>query len=195
MASPVTQALPTAGNLYAAASLAAGKNVGVFYDTSAWFEAALDVRETTGSSAASTSGVSISCYHVYAGTTTTTTITGTSTTSITVASATGLAAGMKAFICNSSGVGELLSITSISGTTLTVTAPNNSYSGTTSIYLISQTALVTGPTLGQNLTAGNTTYGAAVILSTERWMISLVNLDATNAVTVELTACALTGVQ
>ncbi len=184
--------MPAAGNLYAAAALAAAANIGIFLDLTAVWEGQIDVVETTGGTAASTSGVSINCYHVYAQTTTATTITGGSTTSITVASATGLRNGQKIAI---GATGEVVTVSSISGTTLTLSAaPLNSYSGTTNVYLISQTAAVVGPTLGQNLTAANTTYGATLFLQCAAWFISLTNLDATNAVNVGITGRNITGV-
>lgn len=196
MSSPVTAALPTPGNLYAATTLAASANIGAILDLTAAFQSVVDLRMTTGATAAATSGASFSCYHVYAQTTTTTTITGGSTTSIAVASATGLGAKSKMAIVNpATGIGELLSVTSNSGTTLTVTAPLNSYSGTTNIYFISQTPEVVGATLGQNLAAATTTYGEAVVLDTQLWFLSIANLDASNSITVELTSRATTAVQ
>jgi len=193
MASPVTASIPVAGNLYTATTLAASANIGIFIDLTAVFEGQIDVRETTGATAASTSGASIAFYHVLSSTTTTTTITGGTTTSIVVTSATGLAKGQKIAIGGTT-TGEIVTISAISGTTITINAPLNSYSGTINVYLISQTAAVTGPILGQNLTNANTTYGMPFFMQTGAYFVSLTNLDVTNAITVEITGRNITGV-
>lgn len=192
--SPVMQAIQTPGNLVAAVSMAASGNTGFFYDISAYFDANVDVRMTTGAASAATSGVNINYYNVYATTTTATTITG-GTTSIVVASATGFAKGQKIAVVNAStNVGELVTVATISGTTITISAPVSSYSGTTNVYLISQTPVLAS-VIGYNAAATNTTYGLCSKIDCSRYFVSVVNTDATNAVTVEISGCARTGVQ
>lgn len=195
MAAPVMAAMPSAGNLIASASLAASSNFGALVDASAQFEAQVDISDTTGGTAAATSGVSISAYHVFAQTTTTGTTTNNGTalsaagTSVTVASATGIHVGQQIAIEN-----EIVTVSAISTNTLTISALKRSHSNGVAVYLITQTPPTTGPTLGQNLTAANTTYSAALFLQTGTWYVSLTNTDATNAVTIEGTSRAITGV-
>lgn len=201
MAAPVMAAMPAAGNLLAAQSLAASANVGVLVDASAQFEAQVDVRETTGATAASTSGVSVAAYHVYAQTTTTGTSSANGTalsigaTTVTVSSAVGIAKGQKIAVGpDGSGGGEVVTASAISSNTLTISATLNAHANGAPVYLISQTPPVQGPTLGQNLTAANTSYGSTLFLQTATWFLLLTNTDASNAVTVEATSRAVTGV-
>lgn len=195
MSAPVMAAMPAAGNLISSQSLAASSNLGALVDASAQFEAQVDVSDTTGGTAASTSGVSVSAYHVYAQTTTTGTTSANGTalsasgTSVTVAIATGIHVGQQIVVEN-----EVVTVSAISTNTLTISALKRSHNNGVPVYLITQTPPVSAPTLGQNLTAANTTYSAAAFLQTATWYLSLSNLDASNAVTVEATSRALSSV-
>ena len=202
---PQVQTLPSAGNLLASLSLAASATVAVLFNnltaglsgSNYPFSWDVVVRETTGSTAASTSGVSVSLYNVVASTTINNSGGYSSgVTSIVVASATGIFKGMKIGI-DSGATGEVVTVSAISGTTLTVSTTLYAHANGAGVYLIPQTAPVVGATLGQNLTAANTTYSESFLdLSGNKdWYLVCSNTDASNAVTLDVTARATTAVQ
>ena len=202
MASPVSGAIPTPGNALTSQSLGAGKSIGFFVDVSAAFALQTIIRLTTGASASSTSGLSASAQYVYGSTTIdgTTTNNGTGVaaagTAVDLASISGVALGMKIALAGSSG--ELVTVSALgggaSGRSETISATQYAQANGSPVYLVEQTAGVNWPTLGQNLTAGNTTYSKELDLPTGRWWVNLINTDATNAVTVEVSTVAISAV-
>lgn len=193
MSATVMESLPAEGNLLASQSLAASANIGAYYDASAVIESQVVVIETTGT-AASTSGVSVSAYRVYAtGTTTTGTTSANGTglsasgTSVTVASVSGIHVGQQIVIEN-----EIVTVSAITTLTLTISALKRAHANGVAVYIITQTPPVTYPVLAQNLTASNTTYSEEAVLWTGRWYVSATNLDASNVVTIAFTRCNVT---
>ena len=69
MASPVYAAMPTAGSLLAAFTLAASGSIGAFVDATAVFQSDIAYLDKTVGTAAATSGVACSAYYAYAQTT------------------------------------------------------------------------------------------------------------------------------
>jgi hypothetical protein len=188
MAAPQMTSLPSPGNLLSATSLAASGSIGAYEDASSLFEFQLTNRMTTGSSASATNGVNVNIYAVYATivtTTGTTTNNGTALssggTSVTLSSVAGLAKGSQIVIAN-----EIVTVSAISGNTLTISALQYAHSNGVSVYLITSTPTITPAPLGQNTATGNETYSGMVPLPTGRWFIYLTNTDATDAVTVEM---------
>ena len=188
MASPVYAAMPTAGSLLAAFTLAASGSIGAFVDATAVFQSDIAYLDKTGGTAAATSGVACSAYYAYAQTTITAALSAAGT-SASVTSATGLYVGQKIAIGT-----ELVTISVISGTTITISALQYAHANGTPIYLVTQTADVTAATLGQNLTAANTTYSTELHLQPGAYFVNLVNLDAANSVIVEMTQRSMTGI-
>ena len=191
MASPVMGALPSPGNLIASASLAASASTGILFDCTSVFEGQLDVSDTTGGTAASTSGLTVGVYHIAASTTLSTSYSS-GVTSIAVASATGINKGQKIALGGTNG--EIVTVSAISGTTLTVSTTQYAHS-TDPVYLIDQTASIGPVTLGYNLTAANTTYSQAFFVPTAYWWLSVANTDVTNAITIAVTSRQITSVQ
>jgi hypothetical protein len=187
MSSPImTKA--TAGNLSAAASLAANnKNIAVFRDISAYFEDQVAVRMTTGSAVATTAGGRVDVFYCYGSTALNGNVSS-GGTSVVVTSATGFAVGQKIMVEN-----EIRTITSsgVSGTTLTIDALQNNHTSGVNIYLITQSAR---PSLTLGAAAANTTYSDTFFLPTGTWVVTVTNTDATNAITVEISAGTITGV-
>lgn len=188
--------LPTAGNLLAAASLAASASIGVYQDASALFEFQLTARMTTGGAAASINGVNVFIYAVYAAivtTTGTTTNNGTTLssggTTVTLSSVAGIADGSQIVIAD-----EIVTVSAISGNTLTISAAQYSHVSGVNVYLIASTPTITPAPLGQNTATANATYSEMVPLPTGRWFINLVNTDVSDAVTVEMSFSSITSV-
>ena len=196
MASPVMGSLPSAGSVIAAASLAASANTGALIDCSSVWQGQISVRDTTGGTAASTSGLQVSVYYIYAATAFSTGL-ASGGSSITVSSGTGLARGMKIAIGGANP--EVVTIASsytVGSTTVPITGTTlYNHSLNDPVYLIDQTPFPATLTLGYNLTAANTTYSNMWPLDTGYYFMSLVNTDATNAITVEVTARYITSVQ
>ena len=184
MAAPVMTKSAT-GNVLAASTLAASKNVAVYRDDSANLQDDLTVRVTTGAAATSTAGCQVKVYYV-SGSTTLTASASAGTTTLSVASATGIALGQK--ICVNS---ELRTVSAISGTTITIDALQSTQSSSVAVYLITQTARPS-ITLGAPSLAANTTYSDLFRLSTGTWVVAMTNTDASNSITAEMSAGVVT---
>jgi hypothetical protein len=184
MASP-TFSPGSVGNLIASITLAPSKTVAAFLDLSTCVEGRVTCELVVGSTAP-TAPTTFGAYPVYAPPTTLTGSVSTGATSLAVATAAGIHPGQKICLQQASGslLGEIVSVSAISGTTLTVSATINSYSTSDDVYLITQTptfAVTPGPTQG-NFSA-TTDYSTTMALGPGQWVVSPSNGDATATVT------------
>ena len=201
MPSPVYSA-GTPGNLLSAVSIAAGKNSAAFLDISTCIEGQVTCELVTSSQPAS--ATIFSAYRAYAAGAsapiTTTASAAASATSLSVSSTTGLSVGQTiALVSASTKVGELTTISVISGTTLTVgtlTAAAGTYASGSLVYLIAQTpAFVVSPS---NPSSGswsaNSDYSAEVFLGPSQWIVAANNGSAVT-VMVNATVDKITAIQ
>ncbi len=187
MAAP-TYSAGSYGGVINALSVAHGANTAALVDLSTKVGGALLCKILTGSSAI-TAAVTFGLYRVTAATASgnTTLSAGPSSgaTSISVTSATGISKNCVIAVVTASGlVGELVTVSNISGTTLTVSALINSYSTNDLVFLIEQTAsggtVAPGSSWAASTEYSTTIYPPAAWL----WIIAAKNGDATNAATV-----------
>ena len=194
MAAP-TYSAGTPGNVISGVSLAAGgtKNTAALVDLTAVLGGALHCQMTTGATAP-TAATTFRCYRVYAATApspNTTLSAGVSagTGSLSVNSAGGINRGQQIAVVTASGlVGEIVTVSSISGTTLTLTASTiNSYSTNDLVFLVEQTA--SGGTVAPGSSwAPNTTYSTTIYPpSAWLWIVQATNADTSQAVVVSVT--------
>src|SRR5579885_1110256 len=149
MPAPVYSA-GTYGNVINSVTAAAGKTIAAFLDLSTAIEGQVNCEVVTGGTAP-TAGTAFSAYRAYAAggsppiTLSAAALAG--ATSISVSSATGLHVGQNIALQQAGGskLGEIVSISAVSGTTVTISATINSYGTGDAVYLMSQTA-VTGAT-------------------------------------------------
>jgi hypothetical protein len=195
MPSPVMGSLPTSGNLIGPnKSLAASANWGALVDATTSFEAHVDVIDITGATAAATSGLQTTIYHVYASTYQTVGIVA-GATSLTVNSGTGIYRGMVLAIGGANPeVVTVANTYTVGSTSVPVSATLYNHSSNDPVYIVAQTAFVGPITLGYNLTAANTTYSAPFFLPTGYYFLAVKNTDATNAVTIESTVRYITSI-
>jgi hypothetical protein len=166
-------------------SIAAAATWGFLLDLTLVLKGILTGQFDTGSAVAATAGVTFSVYKVLAVTTTSTTLTGTGVTSISVASANGISKNQLIALPN-----ELVTVSAVSGTTLTISATKYAYSaGTNNVYIVGQTAPY-ATQLGSPTGAAyavTTDYGNTLFPETGYWFPCFTNLDATNAVSAWIT--------
>lgn len=184
MAAPTFSAA-TYGNVMASVSLPAAKTAAAFLDLSTVIEGRITCETATGGSAP-TALTSFGAYEVNF---TTTLASGASigATSLSVTSATGLHVGQKIALQQVGGsqLGETITISAISGTTLTVGAITNSYSTSDNVYLITETAsFIASPANSSGAYGTNGHYSATIFLGPAQWMIVASNGDGTVTVTV-----------
>lgn len=191
MSAPVMGARPTPGSVIASQALAAGvtKNIAAVIDNTAGFETHLTCVHAPTTAPSATSGVKQELYEVY-GLTTLTNSPSAGGTSITVASATGLYLGMKIMVGD-----EIVTISAISGLTITIGALIRAHNSGNYVWIFAQTPTVVGPVLGQNLTTANSCYsGPALYIPTGEFVLVLTQNDASVATTVEATSRSITSV-
>lgn len=182
----------TLGNVLNGASLAAGKNAAALVDLIGNIGAGLDCQFTTGATAI-TAPVTFACYRAKATTAAgNTTISGTVTagsTSASVASAAGIGKGqLVALIAASTGVGEIVTVSSVAGTTLTLAAgTTNAYAASDKVFLVEQ-APSGGSAAPGTSWAANTTYGTSIYPPSDFvWVLQAKNTDSGQAVTISAT--------
>ncbi len=182
MAAP-SMTLGSPGNLLAQVALGASKNMGVYLDVTTIFEAEPHCKLFTGATAPSaTAGVKWEAYHVYGSTTLNGAIAA-GVTSVVVTSATGVQVGQRIAIGGAAGTGEVVTVSAVAGTTLTVSATQYAHGASDPVYLIEQTATASmqpGPATGSTY-AANTCYSKTLYLQTTRYFLLATNLDATSA--------------
>jgi hypothetical protein len=198
MPAPVYSA-GTYGNTINAVSTARGATIAAFLDLSTAIQGQVNCEIVTGASAP-TAGTAFSAYRAYAagGSPPITLSSGVSAgaTSISVSSATGLHVGQNIALVQVGGskLGEVVSISAISGTTITISATINAYSTSDAVYLMGQTAVTgvtpSGPT---GTWAVNKDYSAPLYLGTGQYIIAANNADSAQAVTVSVTTDKVTG--
>lgn len=194
MSSPV-MTTSTVGNALAAVSLGAGKNTGIYLNGSANFDDHLTVR-MSAVTAAATSGLKVDAAYVYGGTTLNGAIIATAT-AMTLTAIAGAARGQKIFIApDGTNPGEVVTTTGVPvGSTVAISATTYAHANNAPVYFIEQAPMTTvtlcDPSTGA--AANNTTYGRTLMVGTGTWAIILTNLDATNAVTIECSLGAITG--
>ena len=186
----------TLGNFVATGtSLAAAGNFAALLDCSPDFEAQLTAGMETGGTVAATAGVTVSAYHTYgaapATTLTSSTTAGTATV-LPVASASGIKLGQYLGVDT-----ELCLVTAVSGLNITVSKTQYAHASSANVYLIEQspsaTVQLSNPTGAAY--AINSCYSKTLYLPTSKYWIVYVNLDATNAVTIEGTLDLFTAIQ
>jgi hypothetical protein len=185
----------THGNVVpTATSLAAGKVGGFFYDASAAFETQMTIAFTTGGAISATLGVSFEFYCVYD---TGTTISGNiavGATSVTVGSATGITPNQRIYLDgNAAGAGEIVTVTNVAGSVLTITATVYAHNAAKAVYLIEQTPTHLYTPAGYLGAAYviNTPYSKTQFIGPAQWVVQARNLDSVNAVTWEVSAGTL----
>jgi len=194
MAAP-TYSAGTVGNVLNGVTLAAGgtKNAAALVDLSTVLGGALHCQMATGSTPP-TAATTFRCLRVYAATVTAPNATLSSAvvagaTSITVSSAAGITRGQVIAIVTAAGlVGEIVTVTSIAGNTLTLAAGTiNAYSSGDLVFLIEQAA--SGGTVAPGSSwAANTTYSTSIYPpSAWLWIVQATNNDTAQAVTVSVT--------
>lgn len=185
----------TIGNVINGVSLASGasKNAAALVDLSTVLGGALHCQMSTGATAP-TAATTFRCFRVYAATATapSTTLAGAVTigaTSVSVGSAAGINKGQQIAILTAAGlVGEIVTVSSVSGTTLTLAAGTiNGYSANDLVFLIEQSA--TGGTVAPGSSwAANTTYSTSIYPpSAWLWVVQATNADTAQAVSVSVT--------
>lgn len=196
MASPVSSALGTPGNLIASGtSVAAGKTAGAQLDASAIFEAQINGKAISPGTLGSTPLPSVAAYQYYAETTLSAAV-AQGATSLTVASAAGIVVGQSIALVNTApSPGEIVTVTAISGTTLTVAATQFAYASAATVLLIEQTpstsVQLASPTGAAY--AVSTPYSKNVDIDTGRYFVVVANGD-TAAWTCEMSLNTWTGV-
>jgi hypothetical protein len=148
---------------------------------------------TTGATAP-TAATTFLCFRVYAATATTpnATLSGAvsaGATSISVNSAAGISKGQQVAIVTAAGlVGEIVTVSTVSGTTLTLSAGTiNGYSSGDLVFLVEQTASGGSVAPGGSW-AANTTYSTSIYPPAAwLWVVQAQNTDAVQAVTVSVT--------
>lgn len=191
MAAP-TYSAGTPGNVINSAALAAGKNAAAVVDLSTVVGGALHCKMTTGGTAPTT-GTTFSCYRVYgataAGNTSLSAAAAAGATSLSVGSAVGISVGQKVAVVTAAGlVGEVVTVSSVSGTTLTLGSGTiDSYSTGDLVFLIEQTA--SGGTVAPGSSwAASTSYSTSIYPPAAWvWIVQAVNGDAAQSVTVSVT--------
>lgn len=135
----------TGTNLLNGVSLAAGKNAACLFDLSTVIQGLVWVMMQTGSSVTSMTGVTFALRRVIGakatGNTTLSSGVSSGATSITVGSATNIVKGrMIALIAAATGVGEIVTVSGVSGTTITVSATENAYALNDLVFLVEDIA-------------------------------------------------------
>jgi hypothetical protein len=208
MPAPVYSA-GTPGNVINGVSVAKGANVAAFLDLSTVIEGQVNCEVVTGT--VPTAGTVFSAYKAYAAGAaapiTLSSAVAAGATSLSVASMIGLSVGQNIALWHGSAptVGEIVTVTAITGTgpyTLTITGNGTgggsiySYSSGDGVYLIGQTAafsvMPSGPT---GTWAANKDYSAPMFLGTGQWIIAANNTDAAQTVMVNATCDRITSVQ
>jgi hypothetical protein len=190
MAAPTYQA-GTLGNGINAVSLASGKSIACVWDCTTVLASAATCKILAGATAITTA-TTFSIYRCpgqSASAPQTTLSAGPSSgaTSISVTSATGISKNcIIGIIPAAGGVGEIATVSTVSGTTVTVAALTNGYSTGDYVFLIDQTATVTaspGTSWVANTEYSQSIYSPANML----YLIGVKNADASYSVVVTVT--------
>lgn len=177
----------TGSAVLSAVSLAAGKNAAVLIDLSTVIQGMVWCQSETGATAP-TVGTTFALRRAIgataAGNTTLSAAPSAGATSISVNSATGITKGRTiAVISASTKLGEILTVSAITGTTLTVSALENAYSTNDLVFLVED--IPSGGTVVPGSSwAANTSYGTTMYPPIGVWILHATNGDATNAVIV-----------
>jgi hypothetical protein len=190
MAAP-TYSAGSLGNVINAVNVVKGGNSAALVDLSTVLGGALLCKILTGA-APITVPFTFGCYRVTgataAGKTTLTAAAVVGASSLTVASASGIGkSAVIAVVKAATLLGELVTVTNVNGTTLTVSPLINAYSINDLVFLIEQTpsggVVAPGSSWVANTEYSTTIYPPAAWL----WIVAAKNGDATNAVTVTVT--------
>lgn len=146
-------------------------------------------------SVAPTAGLQFLCYYVYGPAMT---IVGTTSTSVSVTSLQDVDVGQKVFLFRADGsAGEIVTVASVSGSTMTIGSTTFTYSANDFVYLIEQSPRVSvpvAPITGSSYQA-NSVLTNLCVLGTGRWCCASVNSDSTATITVLATPDILRGYQ
>jgi hypothetical protein len=186
MAAP-TYSAGSYGCVINAVSVTHGSNTAALVDLSTKLGGALLCKILTAATAITTA-TTFSLYRITCATASgNTTLSGNASagaTSLTVNSATGISKNCIIAVVTAGGlVGEIVTVSNVSGTTLTVTATINAYSTNDLVFLIEQTATATcapGGSWAANTEYSQSLYPPAAFL----WIIAAKNADSTQSVTV-----------
>lgn len=178
------------GNSLSGVSLAAGKNAALLVDASTVIQALVWCLMETGATPP-TVGTTFAMRRVIGakatGNTTLSSGPSAAATSISVGSATGITKGrLIALIAAATGIGEVVTVSAISGTTLTVSALENSYLTSDLVFLIEDVPSGGTAAPGSSWVA-NTAYDTTLYPPIGVWILHALNGDATNAITVSTT--------
>jgi hypothetical protein len=202
----------TPGNLIGAVTVPHGASVAAFLDLSACIEGQVTVEMTTGT--APTAGTTFNVRKAYAAgssapaTLSASVTAGTASTSLSVSSSAGLHQGQQIVLQQAGGskLGELVTISgAITGTgpyTVPITGTGtssgtlNAYTSGDGVYLITQTAqFAVVPSSAAGAWAANTDYSAELLVGPGQWVVTAVNGDSTQSVTVNVTVDKVTAYQ
>jgi hypothetical protein len=179
------------GNIVNGVSVAPSKNVAALVDLSTVVQGSLLCKILTGATAI-TAQTSFNAYRVSgapaSGNTTLSAGPSSGATSISVNSTTGIGKNtVIAVVAASTGIGELVTVSAVSGTTLTVGALINSYLTSDLVFLIEQTS--TGGAVAPGIAwAANTEYSASIYPSAGSvYIVAAKNTDTGQPVTVTIT--------
>ena len=191
MAAP-TYAAGTPGNVLSQ-GLPAGKNAAALVDLSTVLGGALHCKMTTGATAPSAATTftlnRVSAAAATAPNTTLSAAAAAGSTSLSVGSILGIAAGQKvALLAAATGIGEVVTVASASGTTLTLSGGTiGGYAAGDSIFHIEQTASGGSVAPGYSWSAG-TTYSTSIYPPAAWvWVIYVSNADTAQPVNVSVT--------
>jgi hypothetical protein len=180
------------GNGINAVSLAHGTSIACLIDATLVLGVAANCQILTGASAI-TAAVTFSMYRAPGQTkaapqTTLSAGPSSGATSISVTSATGIGKNcLIAIIPAAGGVGEIVTVSNVSGTTLTVGALTNSYSSSDLVFLLEQTPTGGASSPGSSW-AANTEYGSSLYPPASwLWICGVKNTDTSNAATISIT--------
>jgi hypothetical protein len=187
MAAP-TYSAGTYGGVISAVSVAHGATTAALVDLTTKMDGALLCKILTGTSPITVATTfklyRITCATAAASNTTLSASASAGATSLSVNSATGISKNCVIAVVTASGlVGEIVTVSTVSGTTLTVTATINAYSTNDLVFLIEQTPTTTVQP-GTSWSA-NTEYSVSIYPPLSMlWIIAAANGDSSNSVTV-----------
>jgi hypothetical protein len=183
----------TGTNLLNGVSLAPGKNAACLFDLSTVIQGLVWVLMETGSSVTSMTGVTFALRRVIGakatGNTTLSSGVSSGATSITVGSATNIVKGrMIALIAATTGVGEIVTVSGVSGTTITISATENAYALNDLVFLVEDIA--SGGSIVPSTSgtwAANTPYDTTLYPPIGVWIL---HVSGDSAQTTTITALA-----
>jgi hypothetical protein len=176
------------GNLVAlGTSLPGGKNFAREIDASAVFEMQVTCHSRLGSNATAPVGVRFDFYHQVGTKTNLTASASAGATSLAVASANGIEINQSICVWDATNGGEMVTVTGVSGLSLTCNATRLAHTSSAEVYIIEQIPSLSVQPAPIGAYVANTVYSKTVRLDTSVWVCVANNTDSTTAVTIGLT--------